>query len=312
VEALAATVTKGRGELAGLAYVAIGVGLFATSPVLTRLAAPYSAFEITFGRMALAAVCVLLLARVTGIGLAYRAGELPRLAGYGLITALHFFLYIWSLEFTSIAHSLALVYTAPVFVTLFAALLLREPIDPRKYLGMPIVLLGVAVLGGLEARLDARMAFGDLLALGSALCFGLYSVAGRRERNRQPLLRYAGAVYASAALWLLPTLALAPTGLHDLGPTAAVVALGIFPLGIGHTLYNASLRRVHPTYVNLIATQEVTGGVLLGWLLLGEAPSLNALIGAGLTLVGVAIVLLVGGERSANSAIEAERATAIA
>jgi drug/metabolite transporter (DMT)-like permease len=267
--------------------------------VFTRLAAPYSAFEITFGRMGVAALCVLALARVAGVRLGYRCEELPRLAVYGLITALHFFLYIWSLEFTSIAHSLALVYTAPVFVTLFAALFLRERIDPRKYLGIPIVCLGVAVLSGLEPRLDARMAFGDLLAIGSAICFGLYSVAGRRERDRQPLLRYAGAVYGAAALWLLPVALVSTTGLQSVGPGLAIVALGVFPLGIGHTLYNASLRRVHPTYVNLIATQEVTGGVLLGWLLLGEAPSAAAVVGGLITLVGVGVVLLVGESRPA-------------
>jgi drug/metabolite transporter (DMT)-like permease len=242
--------------------------------------------------MAVAAACVLALAGATGVPLGYRRAELPRLAGYGLITALHFFLYIWSLEFTTIAHSLALVYTAPLFVTLCAALLLHEPIDRRKYLGIPVVLVGVAVLAGLEPRLDARMAFGDLLAIGSAVAFGLYSVAGRRERDRQPLLRYAGGVYAAAALWLAPPSLLSATGWHGPGPALAIAGLGLLPAGIGHTLYNASLRRLHPTFVNLIATQEVTGGVLLGALLLGETPTFAALVGAGLTLIGVAIVLL--------------------
>ena len=47
------------------------------------------------------------------------------------------------------------------------------------------------------------MFWGDLLALG-AICFGLYSVAGRSQRNRYSLFAYAGSVYALAALWLLP------------------------------------------------------------------------------------------------------------
>lgn len=291
-----------RAELGGLAYVALGVLFFSTSPVLTRLAAPYSAFEITFGRMSVAALCVLALAQLSGVRLDYRPDELRRLVLYGLITALHFFLYVWSLELTSTAHALALVYTAPVFVTLFAAVLLREPIDPRKYLGIPPVVLGVAVLSGLDGRIDARGALGDLLAVGSAVAFGLYSVAGRRERDRQPLLRYAGAVYAASALWLvLPALLLGTRGFHGIAPTAAIVALGVFPLAVGHTLYNASLRRVHPTYVNLIATQEVTGGVLLAWFLLGEAPTAASVVGAVLTLAGVAIVLLVGERRPSVS-----------
>ena len=242
--------------------------------------------------MLLGAVCVLGVAAATGVNLRFRPSEFGRLALYGCITALHFFLYIWSLEFTTIAHSLALVYTAPIFVTLFASLFLRETVPRRTYLGIPVVIVGVAILTGLEPRIDARMAFGDALAIGSAVCFGLYSVAGRYERTRQPLLRYAGGVYAAAALWLLIPAILTFSGWHDVGPALAVAGLGILPLGIGHTLYNASLRRVHPTYVNLIATQEVTGGMILGVIFLQEVPSWNSIVGAIVTLIGVAYVLI--------------------
>jgi hypothetical protein len=44
--------------------------------------------------------------------------------------------------------------------------------------------------------------------------------------------------------------------------------------------------------VNLIATQEVTGGVLLSALLLAQVPPPNAVVGIAITLVGIAIVLL--------------------
>lgn len=71
-----------------------------------------------------------------------------------------------------------------------------------------------------------------------------------------------------------------------------MVALGIFPLGLGHTLYNASIRKVHATYANLIATQEVTGGVLLGILLLHEIPPVTTIIGVVVALVGIMSVLI--------------------
>lgn len=245
--------------------------------------------------MLLGAVCVLGLAAITGVDLRYRWRECGRLAVYGCITALHFFLYIWSLEFTTIAHSLSLVYTAPIFVTIFASVFLGESVPRRTYLGIPVVILGVAILSGLEPTIDSRMVFGDVLAIGSAICFGLYSVAGRYERTRQPLLRYAGGVYAAAALWLLVPAIVTFSGWHDLGPALAVAGLGILPLGIGHTLYNASLRRVHATYVNVIATQEVTGGVILGAIILREIPSWNSIVGAVVTLIGVLYVLISSG-----------------
>jgi drug/metabolite transporter (DMT)-like permease len=277
---------------AGLAFVGVGVMLFATSPVLVRYAAPLTPFQITFGRMATAGVCLMLAALATRQPIGPARGEWPRFAGYGLIAALHFLLYIAALSFTTIAHALVLVYTAPVFVTFFAELFLRERIPRRKYLGLPVVVGGLAILAGLEPHMTWRMALGDLLALGSAVCFGLYSIAGRRERARYPLLRYAGTVYALAAVWLAPFALARSLGTDSAIALGAVIALGVFPLAIGHTLYNASLRRVHPTYVNLVATQEVTGGIVLGALLLGEWPPLSAIVGAVLSLVGVGLTLV--------------------
>jgi len=65
----------------------------------------------------------------------------------------------------------------------------------------------------------------------------------------------------------------------------------MLPLGIGHTLYNASLRRMPATYANLIASQEVTGGVILGAVVLAEAPPPSAIAGAAVAIAGIALVL---------------------
>jgi len=73
---------------------------------------------------------------------------------------------------------------------------------------------------------------------------------------------------------------------------ATVAAMALLPSALGHTLYNAALRRLHPSVPNLISTQEVTGGILLAWLLLRQVPPRNALTGAAITLIGVGLVLL--------------------
>jgi drug/metabolite transporter (DMT)-like permease len=72
----------------------------------------------------------------------------------------------------------------------------------------------------------------------------------------------------------------------------SIVLLGVFPLGLGHTLYNAAIRKVHAAYANLIATQEVTGGIILGALILQETPGLTTIVGALVALAGIMVVLL--------------------
>lgn len=280
-------------ERRGLLLVAIAVLLFSTSPVLIRWAADsLTAYEITAGRMAIAALLVVGLAGYRRELLPTRSSW-PRFLFYGLVTALHFGLYIASLEYTSIAHSLALVYTAPIFVALFSWIYLQERLPLHKWAGILVVVAGVGVLTGFEPTFDRRMLIGDLLAVGSAICFGIYSVVGRRLRNRYTLFAYAGTVYAAAAFWLVPvaTFHFSPSG-YTATAVASVVALGALPLALGHTLYNAALRRVSATYVNLIATQEVTGGILLGALLLGEIPTATSIVGALITLAGIVLVVL--------------------
>lgn len=298
-------------ERRGLALVAIAVIFFSTSPVLVRwAAASVSAFEIAAGRLLVAGVAVagvLLLRRRSAAGepLLAARGEWPRFALFGLVAALHFFFYAYSLEFTSITNSLAIMYTAPVWVALLSRFVLGESLSPRKWLGIVAAVLGVAVLSGFEPLLalmqggratyefTPRTLIGDLLALGAAVTYAVYSIAGRSQRDRYPLLVYAGTVYIVAALWLLPAAVVAHRpGSFNWPAVASIAALGVFPLACGHTLYNAALRRVNATYVNLIATQEVLGGVLLGALLLREIPSFNSIIGGLITVGGILLVLL--------------------
>lgn len=303
-------------ERRGLALVSVAVVFFSTSPVLVRWAArSVSSFEIAAGRLLVAGIVVLGVALLRsrpnrgepgGGQLLASRSEWLRFALFGLVAALHFFFYAYSLEFTSIAHSLAIMYTAPIWVALLSRFALGEPLSPRKWLGIVVAVLGVVVLSGFEPvssvmpgggnasnAFTRRMLFGDLLALGSAITFAIYTIAGRSQRKRYPLLLYAGSVYIVAALWLLPAAALAHSpGSYNWPAIASIVGLGVFPLACGHTLYNAALRRLNATYVNLIATQEVLGGVLLGALLLLEIPSLNSIVGGLITIAGILLTLL--------------------
>ncbi|HET7768486.1 MAG TPA: EamA family transporter [Chloroflexota bacterium] len=278
---------------AGITQALLAVVLFSTSPVLIRWAGGVSEVEITFWRLLLATLTVLAIGALTR-----RTPNLARLpqrtfALYGVVIALHFFLYIASLSFTSVAHSLALVYTAPLFIALLSWRVLGERLRPRQWAGVGLGVAGTTVISGFDPSVTPRMLIGDALAIGSAITFAIYSVTGRAQRERHTLFEYAAGVYGWGALWLLPVaLWSARTSQYTPGAAAAILGLGVGPLGTGHTLYNAALRRVPATYANLIATLEVVGGVLLGALLLGELPSVVALIGAAIVLLGILLVVL--------------------
>src|SRR6266498_4867705 len=232
-------------QRSGYLLALAGVALFSTSPVLIRWAGGISAVEITFWRLLIATITVLVFGLVSHRPVSIRGLPHKRFAGYGVVIALHFFLYIASLFFTSVAHALALVYTAPLLIALLSAVFLRESLTLRKWLGVSVGVLGVAILAGFEPQLTPRMVAGDLLALGSSATFAIYSVIGRAQRANYRLFDYAAGVFGWGALWLLPLALWTASGSrYDPSAAFAIGIAGIGPLGTGHTLYNAAIRRI--------------------------------------------------------------------
>ena len=278
-------------EWVGVAQAVAATLCFSTGAVLVRWAGDLSPAEVTSLRLILAAVFVGAAAWAAGERLRLTAAEWARLAPIGLVAAMHFLSFIASLYFTTVAHTLTLTYTAPLFIAALSRLVLKEPLPRRALSGALVALTGVAILAGFEPRLDRRMLVGDALAVVAAVTFALYSLLGRRERDRLPLLTYAAGVYLVGGLVTSPFAAgLARPALPGRA-IAAVCAMALVPSALGHTLYNAAIRRLHPSLPNLIATQEVTLGILLAWFLVGEPLTWNAITGAALTLIGVGLVL---------------------
>ncbi len=279
--------------LTGILLALAAVSMFSTSALLVRLSAPVPSVQVTFWRLLLGGALVLLAARASGQTARVGRLRIGRLALYGLVAGLHFLCYIAALSFTTVANTLTLVYTSPAFVAAFSALFLREPVRRRQVTGIAVVILGISILTGFDLSADPRRVVGDALSLGSAAAFGLYSVAGRGEAGRYPLLVYAGWVYLFGALWILP---LAATGFdparYNGSDTAAIIALAVVPLGIGHTLYNAALRRVHAPKANVLSTLEVVGGSLLAWVFLGERIGSGEAAGILIVMAGTLAVIL--------------------
>src|SRR5438132_11262881 len=145
----------------GLLYVCIAVFFFSTSAIFVRWSQPFNAVEIAFWRLAIATLFVAIMGLITHQSLLLKRYEVPRFLFYGLVTALHFIFYIAAVQFTTIAHALAITYTSPIFVTLFSAVILHEPLPLRKYAGIVVTIIGVAIMAGFEPAYRAYLVKGQ-------------------------------------------------------------------------------------------------------------------------------------------------------
>jgi len=285
-------------------YLGLAGGVLSVSwaAILVRLAAAPS-LSVAAWRMALAALPAGLFAASRRRGELARLGgrELWLLAAAGLALALHFATWIASLGLTSVASSVALVTTQPVWVALLARALLGEGVRARTAAG-----IGLAVVGGATVALSDRggregALAGDALALAGALFAALYFIAGRHVRARLSLGAYVGVVYPVAAVSLVALAAASGSPLSGFsdGTWIALALLALVPQLLGHSLLNWSLRWLSAPFVAVAILAEPVVSTALAIPVLGERPSSLTLVGAALTLAGVALAAL--GEARARS-----------
>jgi drug/metabolite transporter (DMT)-like permease len=277
----------------GVILGVIATFFFATSPILFRISSKsLSPYEVTFGRMFIGSVFIFLAATYSKESIMINFKDIRKFLFYGLIAALHFLLYNLALYYTTIAHALSIVYLSPIFVAILSGVFLKEPLPRYKFIGIGLVVVSIGYMVGFEPYTTKEMLLGDGLALLSAICYTIYSLAGRAERKNYSLLQYTFWVYLISALFLLPTAIHGFTGNYSGMSLITLLLLGLLPTTLGHTLYNSAIRHTHPAYINLISTQEITGGVIFGIFILGEIPSTSTIIGILVMLVGLTIVLI--------------------
>ena len=223
----------------------------------------------------------------------------------GVLLAVHFWTWIASLRFTTVASSVVLVSLKPIFAWGIAALWLGEHPAPTERWGIALAVAGATLIGLGDARLSLGALGGDVLALAGALTGAGYYVIGRRVRRTVGIWSYASAVYAVAALLLGFSAALRGAPLTGFGGRDWTVfgAMAAGPMLLGHTGMNYALKPYRATTVNVAALGEPVGASLIAWLVpsIHEVPPPAALLGGILVLLGIAMSL--GGE-SVSSASE--------
>jgi len=216
-----------------------------------------------------------------------QASDRPWAALAGLLLGVHFASWIASLQHVSVAVSVVLVTTSPLFVAVGAHLWQNEKLTLGRLVGIGVAAFGAWAMttGGPPSSFTGA----GLAPLGAVSIAG-YFLIGKRLAERVPTAPYVAAVYAWAALVLvLATLAWgAPMWGFELRQWGLLLAMGLIPQGVGHTLINRALRTAPAGLVSLMVLGEPVGATLLAWLCLQEP------IGAQQAAAMVMILLGVG------------------
>ncbi|MFW5900859.1 MAG: DMT family transporter [Halodesulfurarchaeum sp.] len=211
----------------------------------------------------------------------------------GVALALHFAVWFESLDWTSVAASVTLVQTQPIFVAIAAWLLLEEQLNARMVGGILVALAGSTLMSGAGLLggdvVGADPFFGNMLALAGAVMAAGYVLTGRSLRQRLSLIPYVLVVYSVSTV-VLGGIVLVQ-GQPFLGYPAReyllFLAMAVGPGIFGHTVINWALKYVESTVVSVSLLGEPVGSALLALIIFMEVPGLATLIGGAIVLTGI-------------------------
>ncbi len=217
--------------------------------------------------------------------------EWTLLAGAGVFLGLHFATWIASLQYTSVASSVVLVTTGPVFVALGSWVFLGERPGRQTAAGIILASIGSAVIGWGDLGRGELHLQGDLLAILGAVMMAGYLMIGRKVRAGRSLVGYTGPVYGASMLTLLVMTLVAGQPLLGFSPAAYgwMLAMALVPQLIGHTMLNWALRHLSATYVAITTMAEPVGSGILAYFIFRESVTVPTLAGGALILAGIYI-----------------------
>lgn len=270
------------------------VGLMAASfpAILVRLAdAP--AISISFYRNLFAAGLIFPLVFTQKGNFHNLSGLSPKLILTSLFLSLHFWSWNGSLKLTSVASSLVIVATQPIWSAILGKFFLKEHVSLRGWTSIFIALSGVCAIAFVDIGKSKENLLGDILALLASIFASLYLIMGRSVKDKIPLSHWLFSVYFGSAIFLFVFSVGSSAELRGFSEKTWLMffLMALIPSFIGHSLLNFAVRHIEAYKVQLGLLLEPFVSSLLAFVIFLEKPPLLFYPGAILALFGVVLGL---------------------
>ncbi len=266
-------------EARGAALLVLATALFASMDAIGKgLMQRHDPFQVVWARYAAQAVIVAII-------VSPRLGRVIRTARPGLQVIRSALLFMATLcgffafSVMPLADATAIFQTAPLAITALAALILREPVGPRRWAGVMIGFLGALIIVRPGADVFQPAA---LLPMLGALFFAGYSIATRflgRDESYWTTFLYTAALGALIASAFVPLVWVTPTW----GDAALMLAMGAIG-SAGQFLLIVAFNTAPASAIAPFTYAGLIFATLWGYLFFGDAPD-------GWTATGAAVIV---------------------
>jgi drug/metabolite transporter (DMT)-like permease len=274
------------------AVVALAIVVVSFAAILIRLCTIPTALIAAY-RLGFSSLILLPFFMWGGRGRGIRPIQVALCSVAGIFLALHFLFWIESLRLTTVASSVMLVTTSPIFAAVFAWAVLKERIGRKTLVAIALCIAGSVIIskGGLD--LGQENLKGNIFAILGAAAFGAQFVIARSLRQKMGFLEYVFTTYTAAAFVLI---GFALVRGHAFGGFDRInylwlLLLALGPQVFGHSTLNWAIKYLPAPKVAVSVLGEPIGSALLAWVFFSEVPGYGLFLGGALILYGVYLAL---------------------
>jgi len=211
----------------------------------------------------------------------------------GILLGFHFIFFVASVQHTTVLHATIFVNTTPIQALVISIIALKIKPTLREVTSVILGFAGVLVIALAEFSTSSGNLVGDIESLISATLIAIYLNIGAdlRKKIDTRVLMTSNFLLASFAVFFfaLPV----QGGIFiplEYNVILILLALGLIPTAIGHTLYVASVKALKPYEIATVTLLEAVSATILAAILFGEIPGPFSIVGA--IFIAVAIFLL--------------------
>lgn len=292
----------GRHGKAGYWLVLLAAVLWALLGVFSTrlLGAGVPATEIAFWRAALAAPLFIVHAALQR-RLRIAPRDLPAFVAFALVGVTLFYAALnLAIDAAGVSLAFVLLYTAPAFVAVLAALLLGERLTPLKIALVLTSMLGVLLVTRGEG---ATVSVGAVAwGLVSGISYASYYLFGKWALRRYRPVTIFAYVMPLGALGLLPLVDFEVLRVGSRVIWFDLALMGALSTYLAYFVYYSGLRTVEASRAVLVATVEPLLAALLAAMLFGERLGLSGVIGGALILAAATLAGLRNAGKPARTA----------
>lgn len=279
----------------GIVLVLLSAVCWSTSGFAVKLV-DWSALPLAGWRGGVGALCIYLFIRATG----RRVAVNRRSVVLGCVICFTNMMFMVSNKLTTAANAIVLQYTAPIFLIVISALVLKKKYFRRDYLAVFITVIGIALFFCDE--LTTGGLWGNILAVVDGLSLScMYMITGEYDEE----LRLSGICLGATFTFIIgaPFIFFVPTNVTGIS-ILAVLLMGSLQVALPYMLYSKAVKYCPPLACSLLGSFEIILSPLWAYLFVGELPGIWAVGGAIVIVSTLVIWTLVNAKYDAKAKTE--------